>query len=331
MDGVQKMKLPTMLRRILMALCAVLLGGCGYASYPGIVVETKEFPLSDKATLTVTRHLDGWKTGSLFRFEWYVVKCKSDSGREISLLQDMVLRGTYSSEIPKERIRTSEGRIGYIFFDDIVVFDNDCNKISYFNPWSEEVINQSTIRPDYRINSAVFEQSGSGSIHLSWALKEGGVRELIFKTNDFGVHWTSPQLDINEVDDVRVVPPTAENISAFGEIVAKLVQSGYVVISGELTSKEQGIASTSTSLSRSEEFNVLKKGLEMAKTVAIVRDGAKVVIVDRNVHYEIIIANPDTANERKASYVYAAKILVNKKSSALVRWRAEATKAGATQ
>ena len=92
-------------------------------SSPGIVVETKQYALSDKTQLIVTRHLDHWKTGSLFTFEWYVIKCQSNTEPETLLLEDFVQRGLFSSEIPDERIRITDGGIGYAYFTSIVVFD----------------------------------------------------------------------------------------------------------------------------------------------------------------------------------------------------------------
>jgi hypothetical protein len=179
------------LRRFVLLLCVVGLGSCGYTSSPGIVVETKQYPLRDKTTLIVTRHLDDWRTGSLFTFEWYVVKCKSSSGPEAILLQEMVSRGLFSNEIPKERIQIADGEIGYAYFKGIVVFDKSCNQLSYFYPWRTDVIDTSRIAAGYSIDSANVEQTGRGYAHLSWALREGGARELMFLTNDFGVHWNN--------------------------------------------------------------------------------------------------------------------------------------------
>lgn len=196
--------------RLALLLSVLGLGGCGYASSPGIVVETKQYPLSDKTTLIVTRHLDYWKTGSLFKFEWYVVKCRRKTGPEVLFLESMVVRGTFSNEIPNERIQISDEKIGYAYFNNIVVFDKDCNEISYFNPWRNHAIHPETMRSDYRIHSANIEPTGRGYIRLLWAAKKAGEYEgyppsykeplnrgIEFKTNDFGVHWTLPNSDMD--------------------------------------------------------------------------------------------------------------------------------------
>jgi len=334
------MKLPkTMLRRLLMTLCAVLLGGCGYASYPGIVVETKEFHLSDKATLTVTRHLDGWKTGSLFTFEWYVVTCHGNYGSKVTLMKDMVLRGTYSSEIAKERIHIPDGNFGYAFFNEVVVFDKNCKMISHFDPYRTYIIGASygKMNTHYRISSVEIEKSGRGLIHLNWRLKEGGTDGQKFQTNDFGAHWMLPGADVDVREEVRVVSANenaeaaAEASANFQEVTHSLESSEYVVEKGKVARQSQSAPVRATSLHSNEEFNILQKCYEVARVKGVGRDGDRMIIVEKNEHYEIIIGNPAESRALASRYAYKEKVVVNKKSSALAQWRAEATMAGATQ
>jgi hypothetical protein len=309
-------------------IIAVALGGCGYASSPGMVVEAKEYPLNDKATLIVTRHLDDWRTGSAFTFEWYVVTCRGNYGSQVTLMKDMVLRGTYSSEIPQERIHMPDGKFGYAFFNEVVVFDKNCNMISHFDPWRTYIIGYSygKMNTDYRIGSVEIEKSGQGLINLSWRLKEGGVGGLKFQTKDFGVHWMLTGSDVDVREEIRVESAN-ENADAaaaasanFQEITSRLENSEYVVEKGKVTRRAQSAANRSTTLSPNEEFKILQKCFDVARVKGVGRDGDRMLIVDNDEHYKIIIGNPAKSRALEPHYAYDAKVLVNKKAPILAQW-----------
>ena len=201
------MKLSYKLLRGVVALSAVFcLNSCMEISSPGIVVETKQYKLSDKAQLVVTRHLNNWKNGSFFNFEWYVIKCKSDAGLETLLLRDIAQRGLFASEIPDERISVTAGGISYAYFESIVVFDNQCKEISNLYqsdvPWrtyidpAPSIVDPRIAAGTSRVEAVVMNQTGHGLARLSWMLNNRS-RELVIKTEDFGVHWTLPNSDVD--------------------------------------------------------------------------------------------------------------------------------------
>lgn len=300
-----------------MTLCAVLLGGCGYASYPGMVVETKEFPLSDKSTLTVTRHLDGWKTGSLFRFEWYVVKCKYGDAPEIELMKNMDLRGTYSSEIPESRIRVSNDGIGYAYFSHLVVFDRRCNQISHFSPRATsmgELENYNT----GSIDDVSFDSTGHGYANISWVLRSGGSGITTLTTDDFGAHWFfSAPNDSN--GDVRVALPSSASYINYKEVIEQLEKSEYVVTGGSLTKRPEGVVGATTSLGHNDEYKLLKQAVEIAKTKIKLESWVGITLTESKDDYVVTIGYSAL---NKYHHPYSTQVLIRKKSKTLAAWLA---------
>lgn len=306
-------QLNTMLGRLLLALYAGVLCGCGYASSPGMVVETKEFPLGDKATLTVTRHLDDWRTGSLFGFEWYVVKCRNGDKPETLLMRDGVSRGLFSNEIPESRIRFTNDGIGYAYFSELVVFDRQCGQISYFIPGATSMGELEDYEP-VSIDSVSFDSSGHGNTNISWTLRSGGGGVTTLTTDDLGAHWLFQTPD----DGVRVALPSSASYRLYKETIVQLDNSEYVVTGGSLTKRPYGVVSPSTSLGRANEYRLLKHAVEIAKTKIELENWVGILLTESKDDYEVTIGY--SALNKYHHYPYSTQVLINKKSKALANW-----------
>jgi hypothetical protein len=295
------------------------LAGCGYGSSPSVIMETKEFKLGDNAKLIVTRHLDDWRTGNPFTFEWYVVKCQIGTTPPVSMMEDFTLRGTFSSDIPEKRIQIAHNEIGFAYFSEIVVFDKKCNKISHFDPWrtSISVMESGKRTNPMRIETAYVGQNGQGYAVLSWANKSGGTGELKLKTDDYGISWILPTDSAASENGVRFILPSKASFSNSEAIVKQLETSEYVISNGSLVQRPQATFIPSSSLAHEMEFKVLKNALEIAKTRITIGNWSGVVITEDKKDYAVTIGN---SSEHYSYYPYSAKVLVSKQSPILAKW-----------
>jgi hypothetical protein len=99
------------------------------------------------------------------------------------------------------------------------------------------------------------------------------------------------------------------------ELSERLAHSEYVVEKGKLARRPQGRQGTSTSLSHDDEFRVMEKGLDAAKSKLSIADGSAVIIAESGENYEVVIGNPPPAGTLGPDYT--AKVLVDKKTLAI--------------
>jgi len=120
------------------------------------------------------------------------------------------------------------------------------------------------------------------------------------------------------VNDVKNMSDEAnKKVAEFQRLSERLGKSEYVVEKGELTRRSDAVASASTSLSHDQEFLLLKKGFDAAKSKLAIPDGSGVIVNDVKDRYEIIIGPPPQAGVLGPDYV--AKVLVDKKSGEVVQ------------
>jgi hypothetical protein len=120
------------------------------------------------------------------------------------------------------------------------------------------------------------------------------------------------------VNDVKNMNDEAnKKVAEFRRLSERLAKSEYVVEKGELTRRSDGVASPSTSLTHDQEFAVLKKSFDAAKTKLTIPDGSGVIINDVKENYEIIIGPPPQSGVLGPDYV--AKVLVDKKNGQVVQ------------
>jgi hypothetical protein len=106
-------------------------------------------------------------------------------------------------------------------------------------------------------------------------------------------------------------------VAEFRNLSERLAKSEYVVEKGELTRRPDSVAGTSTPLSHDQEFVLLKKSFEAAKTKLTIPDGSGVIINIGKDHYEVLIGPPPQSGVLGPDYI--AKVVVDKKSLEIVQ------------
>lgn len=124
-------------------------------------------------------------------------------------------------------------------------------------------------------------------------------------------------LAVVEVKETKNVDDEAAlKVEQFKELSDRLTHGEYVVEKGKLARRPQGKAGPKTSLSRDDEFRVMEKALDAAKSKLNIPEGSGVIISEVGGRFEVIIGTPPPAGTLGPDY--KAKVLVDKKTLEVV-------------
>ena len=120
-----------------------------------------------------------------------------------------------------------------------------------------------------------------------------------------------------EMNDMKKLEEEAARKLAQYRDLSDVMKSEYVVEKGELVRRPGGMAGPSTTLSKDQELEVMKKGLKAAKAKLSIADGEGVVINEGKEYYEVTIGIPPAAGVRGPDYT--ARVMFDKKGLEVVQ------------
>jgi hypothetical protein len=294
-----------------------LLAGCGYGSSPGVLVASRGYEFPNHSQIDVSRHLDDWRA-SMFKVNWIIVKC-THGGQTDVLFKDVVAEYPLFGSIPPARVRLLPNGYGYAFFNSLIVFDQNCKKMSATDSVRLNLPRSKFESDDggFHFNDVSFNENGIGHAHLIWRANGTSYFDECIDTENWGVNWLYRGTKIDITEDIKVLD-IREPLSP--EMNIKLEKSKYLVGSWyHIDVIENGVSPSVKFLSDAQINNLVLNCFYIFGAGPL-GEHSRVVVQEFPDYLEVIFAVPTLNDERPFDYRTYRSIKIKKNGYAIKKY-----------